>query len=104
MNNNPILNSPYKEPKLHYHTNDTGELDYEGIQNGNRVFLPNIHTIPTRQGAQKGVFEINDLAGEYEMHLVNLIRKEIKAWRENGYLTQQGLQKNQSFKKITQKR
>ena len=85
MNNNPILNSPYEEPNLHYHTNDKGELDYESVQNGRRIFVPDIHVIPTRQGAQKDIFEVNDLAEEYGTHLVNLVRKEIGQWRDSGY-------------------
>ncbi|WP_289023011.1 BPTD_3080 family restriction endonuclease [uncultured Salegentibacter sp.] len=85
MNNNPILNSPYEEPKLHYHTNDKGELDYESVQKGRRIFIPDIHVIPTRQGAQKEIFEVNDLAEEYGTHLVNLVRKEIGQWRDAGY-------------------
>ena len=82
---NPILNSPYEEPELHYHTNEKGELDYEGIQEGRRIFVPDINVIPTRQGAQKSVFEVNDFAEEYGQHLVNLIRKEIKNWRNSAY-------------------
>ena len=85
MNNNPILNSPYEEPTLHYHTNDKGELDYESIQQGRRIFVPDIHVIPTRQGDQKDIFEVNDLAENYENHLVNLIRKEVKSWRNSNY-------------------
>lgn len=85
MNNNPILNSPYKEPNLHYHTNDKGELDYESIVKGRRIFVPDIHVIPTRQGNQKDIFEVNDLAENYENHLVNLIRKEVKSWRKLNY-------------------
>lgn len=85
MNNNPILNSPYEEPKLHYHTNESGELDYEEIQKGRRIFIPDISAMPSRQGPQKGIFEVNDLATEYGTHLVNLIRKEVGQWRQEGY-------------------
>ena len=62
---NPILNSPYEEPNLHYHTNVGGELDYEQIREGRRYFVPDINVIPTRQGPQKELFELNDLASEY---------------------------------------
>ena len=85
MDKNPILNSPYDEPLLHYHTNEKGELDYEKIVNGRRYFVPDINVIPTRQGPQKELFEINDFAEEYGTHLVNLLRKEIEDWREGGY-------------------
>lgn len=85
MEKNPILNSPYEEPKLHYHTNSSGELDYEQIVEGRRYFVPGINVIPTRQGPQGEIFELNDLAAEYGTHLVNLLRKEVAAWREAKY-------------------
>ena len=34
---NPILNNPYEEPKLHYGTNLSGELDYETTMPGRRA-------------------------------------------------------------------
>ena len=85
MEKNPILNSPYEEPKLHYHTNINGELDYEQIVKGRRYFVPGINVIPTRQGIQREIFELNELADEYGSHLVNLLRKEVAAWREAKY-------------------
>jgi type III restriction enzyme len=85
MNNNPILNSPYDQPKYHYHTNTNGELDYEQIQEGRRIFVPSINAIPTRQGNQKEIFEVNDLAADYGTHVVNLIRKEVSRWRNDSY-------------------
>jgi len=78
MNNNPILNSPYDEPKLHYNTNEKGELDYEDIREGRRIFVPDVSAMPTKQGPQKGHLEVNDMAEDYGTHLVNLIRKEEK--------------------------
>ena len=85
MNNNPILNSPYDEPKFHYNTNLSGELDYEQTEKGRRIFKPDQNVIPTKQGSQKEFFEINDLAADYQNHIINLIRTEINAWRESGY-------------------
>jgi len=85
MKNNPILNSPYDEPKFHYNTNEKGELDYEDIRKGRRIFVPDVSAMPTKQGPQKGLFEINDIAEDYRTHLVNLIRKEIGIWRNNNY-------------------
>ena len=42
MEHNPILNSPYPEPNLHYATVATGEekgsLDYTRIVEGRRIF------------------------------------------------------------------
>jgi len=86
MNKNPILNSPYDEPKLHYNTNSKGELDYEDIEQGRRIFIPDMGgAIPTKQGAQKDIFEANDFSEDYGTHLVNLIRNNVAKWREENY-------------------
>lgn len=85
MDNNPILNNPYQEPQRHYATNEKGELDYDNIVAGRRIFTPDLHAIPTRQGSQKQIFEVNDYAQEYSSHLINLIRKEVGIWREHNY-------------------
>ena len=61
---NPILNSAYLEPKLHYATVATGEgkgaLNYNKIVEGRRVFDPNSEgAIPTRQLNPQGqIFEV----------------------------------------------
>ena len=85
MNQNPILNNPYNEPLLHYHTNDDGELDYTNTVSGRRVFRPDRDAMPTRQKHQKKIFDENAFAQDYENHLVNLIRNEIEQWRKDGY-------------------
>ncbi len=85
MNNNPILNSPYHEPLYHYSTNVQGELDYEVVKQGRRVFIPGITAIPTRQGPQKDIFDVEDLAADYGTQLVNLTRKQVSEWRKDGY-------------------
>jgi type III restriction enzyme len=82
---NPILNSPYEAPQLHYATSHDGSLDYGDIRHGRRIFTPDIQPVPARQGAQRGVFEVNDLTGEYRDFLVNLVRSEVGKWRESGY-------------------
>ncbi len=43
---NPILNNPYEEPVAHYATNLDGELDYERVVSGRRVFTPDIQSVP----------------------------------------------------------
>ena len=85
MEKNPILNSPYEEPCLHYHTNSGGELDYEQIVKGRRYFIPDLNAIPTKQSPQRELFEVNDFAYEYGTHLVNLLRKEVGNWRTAKY-------------------
>lgn len=82
---NPILNSPYNEPNLHYATDTDGSLNYHDIREGRRIFSPDIQVIPKRQGPQSQIFEINDLAGEYGNQLINLCRKEISKWRSEKY-------------------
>lgn len=82
---NPILNSPYDEPLLHYATDADGSLNYHDIRDGRRIFTPDINVIPTRQGPQTSAFEVNDFAVEYGEQLINLCRKEIGKWRAEKY-------------------
>ena len=82
---NPILNNPYEEPRSHYATNEKGELNYEDVRPGRRIFIPDFNVIPTPQGPQADMFEVNDYAEEYSGHLVNLVRREVKIWRESAY-------------------
>jgi type III restriction enzyme len=82
---NPILNSPYLELQQHYHTNANGELDYENIIEGRRVFNPISNSIPTKQGAQKEITEFHEPGELYGNHIINLIRKEIESWRNAAY-------------------
>jgi type III restriction enzyme len=74
---NPILNSPYDEPKLHYATDADGSLKYNDIRKGRRIFSPDIQVMPSKQGLQGSIFELNDFADEYGTHIINLCRKEI---------------------------
>jgi type III restriction enzyme len=88
---NPILNSPYMEPLLHYATVATGPekgaLDYTKIVKGRRIFNPESEgAIPTRQNNPQGqIFDINDFAEEYGTHIINLCRKEVGQWRAAKY-------------------
>jgi type III restriction enzyme len=85
ISENPILNSPYDEPTLHYATDADGSLNYEDIRKGRRIFTPDIQVIPTRQDSQSSIFEVNDFAAEYGEHLINLCRKEVGKWRAEKY-------------------
>ncbi len=82
---NPILNSPYLEPLLHYDTDSEGSLDYTSIRKGRRIFKADSAVIPTRQTGQKEVFEWNEDAAEYITHIINLCRKEVGLWRTTNY-------------------
>lgn len=82
---NPILNSPYLEPKLHYDTDSEGSLDYTRIRQGRRIFKADIAVIPTKQTGQKEIFAWNEDAEPYITHLINLCRKELGLWRAENY-------------------
>lgn len=84
-NDNPILNSPYVEPKLHYDTDSEGSLDYNIVCKGRRIFKTDSAVIPTRQKGQKELFEWNEDAEEYGTHPINLARKEVGKWRLEKY-------------------
>ena len=85
VSDNPILNCPYEEPCQHYATDEQGALDYARIIAGRRIFAPEIQSIPVKQGPQEKLFEINDFSAQFGTHPVNLIRKEVAAWRSAGY-------------------
>ena len=82
---NPILNNPYEEPTSHYATNLKGELNYEIVKSGRRIFTPDVHSMPVQGGDQGELLEVNEYAASYETELVNLIRREIGSWREEKY-------------------
>ncbi len=82
---NPILNNPYEEPKLHYDTDSEGSLDYNNICKGRRIFKTESAVMPTKQKGQKEIFEWNDSTPEYISHIINLCRLEIGRWRLERY-------------------
>ena len=75
-NDNPILNTPYLEPKLHYDTDSEGSLDYNIVCKGiektlskteinDQAFDPLYgHLLP--QQNKKGQRRLASLGGEYE--------------------------------------
>lgn len=85
MDANPILNNPYEEPKRHYATDPDGNLNYEDIRKGRRIFTPDIQVIPIKQGPQNNLFEVNDLREQYGVHLVNKVRDEVARWRSESW-------------------
>ena len=91
MIDNPILNSPYHEPKLYYKTNLEGELDYEEKVKGRRIFVPFMGGIPKKRGIQEEIFTFEEITKEYENDTVNILRREIKAWRELDYPNTTGI-------------
>jgi type III restriction enzyme len=85
MSQNPILNSPYNEPHLHYSTAEDGSLNYEAIIKGRRIFNPRGQVIPVRQGAQRDLGYAEQSTLDLDRHIVNLCRKEIGKWRDEKY-------------------
>jgi type III restriction enzyme len=83
---NPILNSPYAEPQLHYNTDSEGNLDYTTICTGRRVFKSDLAVMPIRQKGQKDLIEWNEsVEPEHTRHIINLCRKEVGLWRRAKY-------------------
>lgn len=82
---NPILNNPYQEPARHYATDLLGNLDYDTIAAGRRLFVPEVQAMPGKHLGQKEVFEFNELAASYGTHVINLLRREVSQWRTVGY-------------------
>ena len=81
---NPILNNPYTEPLRHYATSDSGELNYDSIVAGRRLFTGKLQAIPVRQ-VQGELLSVQEMADEYMPLLVNRLRAEVAAWREEKY-------------------
>ena len=82
---NPILNNPYLEPIQHYATDAEGNLNYQDIRNGRRIYTPDMQVLPGKQGPQGSMFEVNDCAEQYGDHTINMVRKEVGKWRSDAY-------------------
>ncbi len=84
---NPILNSPYQEPRWHYATDLQGNLNYEDVRKDRRVFDPNIggQSMPVQRQRQGSLLEVNEFAADYGLHLINLLRQEVGRWRKAEY-------------------
>lgn len=87
MSENPILNSPYEEPHFHYGQTLDRSLNFEDVRKGRRVFDPvsERQPTPTKRGRQKTLAFPIEPEVDAEKHIINLLRKEISAWRANGY-------------------
>lgn len=77
---NPILNHPYEPPCRHYHTTADGNLDYDCILDGRRVYRPKMPSLPVGRGPQGDFGEwLTDDA--CQAHLI-MLSQEVGAWRE----------------------
>jgi type III restriction enzyme len=85
MPENPILNSPYDEPKYYYSSSLDGSLNYDEVLKGRRVFNTDGLIMPTKQREQRDLGFDNEPDADLERHIVNLCRKEIRKWRNESY-------------------
>jgi type III restriction enzyme len=85
MSDNPILNSPYDEPRLFYGQSADGSLNYEDVQKGRRPFDLDRPAVPIRPPAQRSIEFDDPRTSASENHLVNLLRAEVSRWRADGY-------------------
>lgn len=81
----PILNSPYEEPERHYATDAQGNLNYQDVRKGRRVYTPDVPQVPLGQQDQGSLYDLNDFVAEYEEQFINRLRDELRRWREEGY-------------------
>lgn len=85
MNNNPILNNPYEEPRCHYDTDIEGNIDYTKMLLGRRDYTTNISITP-KNNQQSAMFSGSDFANDDpDAKFINGIRKEVGLWRNGGY-------------------
>jgi type III restriction enzyme len=82
---NPILNNPYFEPKLHYATQLDGALDYTRKIARRRLFVPEPTSIHKKASAQVQIFDRDEVSKDHEQHLINRLRIEVGTWRTEGY-------------------
>lgn len=85
---NPIINSPYDEPALHFRFNDQGITNE--IVPGRRVssyFVPIARPKKHKGGAQPALFDTEWTQERIkENDLVNDIRRRVALWRKGGYV------------------
>ena len=81
----PILNNPYFEPTLHYATQLDGALDYTRKVQGRRLFVSEPTSFQTKAVPQAQIFDRDEVSKDFDNHIINLLRKEVGAWRTEGY-------------------
>jgi type III restriction enzyme len=84
---NPIINSPYVEPRRHWHI-ETGNVPE--VREGRRLasyFLrvPERAARGRRGRRQDDFFEADEKGEEYLLDLANLLRQRVREWRERDY-------------------
>lgn len=80
---NPILNSPFEEPRHHFKFDRDGiTTEIEETRRRSATFIP--VPLPRRRGVQLAFDQWNQEQVE-ENEFINRIRERVKAWREGGY-------------------
>jgi hypothetical protein len=77
---NPIFNSLYIEPLLHYDTDSDGGCDYTTIRNDQKKIKAVSAVTPTRQNGQKEGFDLNENSEVNIAHSKNLLPKRNPTW------------------------
>jgi type III restriction enzyme len=85
---NPVINSPYREPNRHFRFTDEGITNE--IVNGRRIssyFIPIAKPKKKKAEQQQHLFDTEWTQDRIEENkLVNQIRDRVKTWRQGGYV------------------
>ncbi len=84
---NPIINSPYEEPKHHWHIEEGKQPHIEPDRRPASYFLrvPERAARGRRLAAQVEMFDADLKGNEYLLDLANLLRKRVEEWRKRDY-------------------
>ena len=84
---NPIINSPYEEPKQHWHIEEGRAPRLEPGRRPASYFLrvPERAARGRRAATQAEMFEEDLKGNEYLLDLANLLRQRMRDWRDRGY-------------------
>jgi type III restriction enzyme len=84
---NPIINSPYREPRKHWHI-QTGKQpeEREGRREASYFLrVPERAARGRRSPEHDDFFEADEKGAEYRLDLANLLRQRVREWRERDY-------------------
>jgi type III restriction enzyme len=79
----PILNSPFAEPKLHWFIQSGATPQQREGRRAAIVFPPRNQVVPWEPSATLQASD--DYVGGFELALVRLVRERVKAWQAAGY-------------------
>lgn len=86
MEQSPILNNPYEEPRYHYDAFSNGNLDYSKVLEGRRPYTSNLSVTPSGQQNPEifGASELDD-GSDPNAWFINHIREVVGEWRNKSY-------------------